>query len=307
MRINFIKIIVLLIILIPLILLTSLFVINTINTDQYIKEIENIPEKGITANPNSVNTKKVTEFNNKIDGYLGVTVGSKVKELLKELRINVIRNEIESRYVPIIWFNEKNEVIRYNLNESHRTYNNLQTYLNHLEELRKEINDESYYYIEYSRSPEGVTNIVYIFDNEESFKPIDNIEKLYIRDDEGNLVYKDEELFSNDIGEEEKKNFNNQFIELYDATQVGSNVINLINVLISNANTNRYHKEYIPSLCISSKLAKYHDYGDNIDDFDEYLNELKWAKNKIDEDLTYYISFEYYPNGLIRNIIIFDK
>ena len=60
-------------------------------------------------------------------------------------------------------------------------------------------------------------------------------------------------------------------------------------------------------MCFSSNLAKYHDYGDNIDDFDEYLNELEWAKNKIDEDLTYYISFEYYPNGLIRNIIIFDK
>ena len=80
--------------------------------------------------------------------------------------------------------------------------------------------------------------------------------------------------------------------------------------IIKNAMINRNNPELIPCLCYDDTnkcLIKYHKYSDDMDDYDDYIRELEKAKESIVEDKTYYISFEYYPNGLIRNIIIFDK
>ena len=182
-----------------------------------------------------------------------------------------------------------------------RVYNNTNVYIEKLREIEKEINENDSYYVVFSRKDNAAIRVIYIFDDTNSVRQVDVVENLEekiekeIENEKKSLAYQTEEDTSYGVEHEALVEFNNGFME-YDASQSGLRVINMIDYMIQNAMINRNNPE-----------IKYHKYSDDMDDYDDYIRELEKAKESIVEDKPYYISFEYYPNGLIRNIIIFDK
>lgn len=280
------------------------------------KDAERRRQEILNNNPEAID---IIEINELFSGFEETQSGDQVKQLLETAILN-ISNEIgKKENIPIIWYDRESKLIRYDERVRYygmnRVYNNTNVYIEKLREIEKEINENDSYYVVFSRKDNAAIRVIYIFDDTNSVRQVDVVENLEekiekeIENEKKSLAYQTEEDTSYGVEHEALVEFNNGFME-YDASQSGLRVINMIDYMIQNAMINRNNPELIPCLCYDDTnkcLIKYHKYSDDMDDYDDYIRELEKAKESIVEDKTYYISFEYYPNGLIRNIIIFDK
>lgn len=101
--------------------------------------------------------------------------------------------------------------------------------------------------------------------------------------------------------------FNKQF-DIYDGLQNGSQIKNLIGVLVGNANTNKNEPTKIPGLainkCVNTDKKATHAPVPEAGDIGTYIDTLTQIRNKVDKNHEYWIELSYQTNGFIDYITI---
>ena len=105
----------------------------------------------------------------------------------------------------------------------------------------------------------------------------------------------------------EIETFNSQF-NIYEGLQTGTQIKNLIGLLVGNANTNKDNPTKIPGVginkCVSSDTQQLHAQIPDAGDVGDYINVLSQIRNKVEKKHEYWIEISYQDNGFIDYITI---
>ena len=256
-----------------------------------------VPEKTTqkaATNDKSRSTKKnATEFNDQFESYSGRQTGKTIVSLCGTLIVNADTYKKQPKKVPYVKIDKLNAGDSKGLEAKFDSEGDFQSYTRQLTKIIDKIENERIFYVEFQYSLNNFLEKIIIYYkvpekmNKETEKPLAKVPMSTTGIDA----------------------FNNQY-EAFKKSQKGSQISELCERLIANSNYFKENPGNVPDVeCkkINANMTKEIEtfyYAADSDILQEYKDALGTIKDNIEEEHTYYVEFQYDPNGFIIKIII---